>query len=249
MRIAILGGCFIEQHNIPFNRLYHQTLKRSLSEKGEIVEIKTRRYERITKCLEKIIDLHNDYHFDLLIFHLRTEPVMRMSKLYYKYLNNEGKLKHAINLPYFDIFYPEKFDLLAQRRFYFHGHNSSRESKLYHVLREINYLLGTLIGNKSYALEILKITVLQIQAFCINSKIEFLLLGPVSRPFSRFENKLSEEINRVFELVTKEKSIPYLSLIKRTTNDNKSMFLENDIHVSQAGHDEIAGIIYEELIN
>jgi hypothetical protein len=249
MKIAILGGCFTEQYNIPYNRLYHQTLKKFLCEKGKSVEIITRRYERISKCLGKITDLHKDFNFDLLIFHLRTEPIMRMSKLYYKYLNNTGKLKHSINLPYLNIFYPEKFDLLAQRQFNSEYHKSLKEGKIYHLLREINYFLGTLIGNKRYALKILIASILQIQEFCIHNRIEFLLLGPVSRPFSRFENKLSEDINKEFDFITKEKSIVYLNLIKRTTKDNKSMFFENGIHVSQAGHDDIASILYEQIIN
>src|SRR4051812_29472807 len=101
MKIAIVGGCFTDQHNIPFNRLYHQTLKKNVEENGNDIEIRTLRYERISKSLEKIDRLHNEYHFDLLVFHLRTEPLMRMTKFYYKYFDNKGKLCHAINFPLF----------------------------------------------------------------------------------------------------------------------------------------------------
>ncbi len=248
MKIAIVGGCFTNQHNIPFNCLYHQNLKKMLEGYSENVEIITIRYERISKCLEKIIELQKVNDINLLIFHLRAEPIMRMSKLYYRYLNNDGKIKHALNLPYLKIFYPEKFDLLSQIRVNAQENIIKKESKVYHFLRETNYLLGSLIGNKKYALNVLKSTILQIRDVCFNGNVNFLLLGPVLRPFSKFEDKLSKEINNIFELLTKEKSIKYLSLIKNVTSNNIPMFFENGIHVSQAGHDEIANMIFKVII-
>ena len=248
MKIAIIGGCFTNQHNIPFDRLYHQTIKRKLENIGTQVEIRTIRYERISTCLEKIMELQRDYPFDLLLFHLRAEPIMRMSKLYYKYLNAEGKLKHDLNIPLMNILYSEKFDLLSQRQVSIQLDDNMIESKAYHSLRELNYLAGSLIGNRSFALKALEKTILEIHVFCMKKKLNFLLLGPVSRPFSRFEDNLSEEINRRFESVTKENSINYLNLIKKVSKDKESMFFKNGIHVSQAGHDEIARMICEKLI-
>lgn len=248
MKIAIIGGCFTDQHNIPFNRLYHQTLERLLKGNEHQVEIRTIRYEWISKCVAKTIELYQDYPFDLLIFHLRAEPIMRMSKLYYKYLNAEKKLKHAINFPRLNLIYPEKFDLLSQRQIYRQGNDNTGESKVYHLLREANYSLGSLLGNKSYALNMLEKSILQIQEFCILENVKFLLLGPVSRPFSKFEDQLSAEMDRKFELLSDEKSINYLKLIKDVSRDNKPMFFENGIHVSQSGHDEIAQMIYAKIV-
>lgn len=248
MKIAIVGGCFTNQHNIEFSRLYHQTLKTFLKLNVENVEITTIRYERISKCLDKIIDLQHKNDFDLLIFHLRAEPIMRMSKLYYKYLNNEGKLRHSLNLPYLKIFYPEKFDLLSLRRFNHCENKNIKATKVYYLLREANYVLGTLLGNKSYALHSLRKLILDIQEFCNEKNINFLLLGPVSRPSSYFEDLLSERINKEFEELSKEESIKYLSLIRKKTNDNQPMFFENGIHVNQEGHDEIANMIYEKML-
>lgn len=249
MKMVIAGGCFIQQHNIPFSKLYHQTIKRLLIENNIQVVIETLRYERISTCIDKIKQLKKIYDFDFLIFHLRAEPSMRLSKLYYKYLDDKGKLKHAFNLPFLKILYPEKFEILAQRRINSDIQLIENESKSHHILREINYLLGSFIGNKKFALLLLEKTTLQIQSFCTNNNIQFLLLGPVNRPFSYFENKLSEEISKKFEHVAKVYSIPYLSLLKMETSSNESMFFENGIHISQAGHNEIASMIYQKIIN
>lgn len=247
MKIAIAGGCFTEQHNIPKDRLYHSTLQGLFKQDNKDIEIRTIRYERISKCAEKIVQLKSEYDFDLLLFHLRAEPLMRMSKLYYKYLNDAGELKHALNLPYFYMIYPEKFDVRLHTDRMIGNPMNPNESRFYHSLREANYMLGSWVGNKKYALEMLKNTILEIRDFCLVHKVKLLLLGPVLRPFSRFENSLSMEINDLFENLTRAESIKYLSLLKQATKNNESMFFENGIHVSQAGHDEIASMIYSAL--
>ena len=248
MKIGIVGGCFTEQHNIPFERLYHQSLKQLLNTTEDKVEIRTVRYERISKCVNKVIGFHDSYPFDLLIFHLRAEPIMRLSKLYYKYLDHEKKLKHSINFPPLNLIYPEKYDLLLNRQICSHGNNELDESGFHHLLREANYAIGSLIGNKKYAFNQLENSIFQISQFCVSRNVEFLLLGPVSRPFSRFENKISEEMDKRFASFSVEKSIHYLSLIKKHTVKDKSIFFENGIHVSQEGHDEIAQMIFDKII-
>ena len=124
---------------------------------------------------------------------------------------------------------------------------SGKENKTYHLLRELNYMFGSALGNKEYALNMLEKLIVQIQDYCFGQNTKFLLLGPVSRPFSIFENKLSAEISEKFQLFSAERSINYLALIKKKTTNNQSMFFENGIHVSQAGHDEIANMIFSRL--
>lgn len=248
MKIGIVGGCFTDQHNIPFESLYHQTLKRLLIANEEKLEIRTIRYERISKCATKTINFYDSYPFDLLIFHLRAEPIMRLSKLYYKYLDQQKKLRHSINFPPLNLIYPEKFDLLLNRQICSLRGDDTVETKFYHMLREANYSLGSLLGNKRYAFDLLEKSIIQINQFCASKNVNFLLLGPVSRPFSRFENRISEELNTRFEALSAQKSINYLNLLKPFTADGRSMFFENGIHVSQEGHDEIAQMIFDKIV-
>jgi hypothetical protein len=163
-------------------------------------------------------------------------------------LDHEKKLKHSINFPPFNLIYPEKYDLLLHRQICSQGNNNLDKSGFHHMLREANYSLGSLIGNKKYAFNQLEYSIFKISQFCESWNIKFMLLGPVSRPFSSFENKISEEMDQRFESLSVEKSIHYLSLIKKHTDQGKSMFFENGIHVSQEGHDEIAHMIFDKIV-
>ncbi len=248
MKILIVGGCFISQYNIDFDRLYHQTLKNRLIDSGmKPVEVETLRYERIGKTLEKIAALNNKYEFDLLIFHLRTEPFMRLVKLYYKYIGNNERLQHAFNLPFFNVLMPEKYELYTNRRI--NISNNSEESKTHYYLRELNYRLGGLIGNKKHAMKLYKKFIDEVAAYCNENNKKFLLLGPASRPFSKYENKLSYTISKVFLEYSAKQQIEYLELVGERTKLNELMFFPNGQHVSQAGHDEIAEKIIMQMAN
>ena len=247
MKILIVGGCFTCQHNIEFNRLYHQTILHKFIKSGlSCAQIQTISYERIAKTIDKIETIHKDYKFDLLIFHLRAEPLMRMVKLYYKYLNDEGKLCHSLNLPFFRNLNAEKYDLLEVRRI-INSVKNQDETQLHHSLRELNYYLGSIIGNKRRAMKSYAKFTEKIAVFCKNNSSDFLLLGPVSRPFSRFENKLSYEMSIKFNEFSKSENIKYLELLGESTLGNNPMFFPNGQHVSQEGHDEIAMKIYEKI--
>jgi lysophospholipase L1-like esterase len=87
----------------------------------------------------------------------------------------------------------------------------------------------------------------KIAKYCAAQSADFLLVGPVSRPCSNFENQLSDELNDIFTVLAKAENIKYLDLLGEKTKDNQSMFFADGQHVSQDGHDEIAAKIFEKI--
>lgn len=247
MKIAIVGGCFTCQHNIPFNRLYHQTLVDLLSGQGIEAEVQSIRYERLAKTIEKIEALRNGYGFNILLFHLRAEPLMRMVKFYYKYLDENGKMHRSLNIPIFRLFYPEKFDVLLSRRLQTDT-VSSKESKMHIWLKGINYRFGNFIGNQRHAIKMHNNFLITLQEYCHCHKINLLVLGPVSRPCSAFENHLSKRMDKEFAMFCKKRGMRYVNLLGEITSTRENMFFENGIHVSQAGHDEVAKILRDRIL-
>ena len=242
MKILIVGGCFVEQADIIPDRLYHQTLKNLLAEQGIAAEIQTLRYERITNTLNKINQIRQGFEFDCLLFHLRAEPMLRISKFYYKFKNEQNHIQHSINLPLRGWVNPEKHELLRSRRIVPSAHT---ENTWRAGLRNINNLLGKGIGNQRHALGLYQKFVLDLHRYCQNVRSGFLLLGPVLRPCSDFENAFSIRISSAFAQLAYDKELHYLELLKKETRLGEPMFCSNKINVSQEGHDEIAWMILE----
>jgi hypothetical protein len=248
MKIAIVGGCFISQHNIPADKLYHQTAKKLLERESHHIVIRTVRYERIFGTLSKIKDLKNEFEFDLLIFHLRAEPVLRMSKLYYKFTDDKGVKRNSINTPFNSPSIPERHDLLSADRIDIED-NRKPDTRLHHMLRELNYYCGTIAGNRRNALKQYLELTKEVVKFCHETNSSLLLIGPASRPFSTFENDLSKRIDRQFSEFARDDRIKYMQLLGYTTSKKEPMFFPNGIHVSQAGHDETGHRLYKLILD
>ncbi|MCL5020126.1 MAG: hypothetical protein M1339_00360 [Bacteroidetes bacterium] len=247
MNLTIVGGCFPVQHNIPVGRLYHETLKKLLSERGIDISVDIIRYERLSKCFGKIAAFAGSNSIDLLLFHLRAEPLMRLSKFYYKHVDDNHVLKRSVNMPILRIINPEKYEVPITRKIQPHLPGKG-ETQLHHALREVNYIVGSLVGNRKFALmEYMKL-VKSVVDFCQAGKINLLVVGPVSRPFSRFENRLSEKIDSVFSKAMDESDTAYLHTLGRQDEEGRNLFFENGVHVSQAGHDRMAKLMLDKII-
>lgn len=118
-RMVFIGGCFPVQHNIKFEDIFLSKIKRLAEKEYKIaLQIDIIRYERFATVLEKIKKTNRSKHWDLLIFSIRPEPLFRLIKFYYKFINNQGILKSSFNIPLLKKVSPEKYDfLLLGRKF------------------------------------------------------------------------------------------------------------------------------------
>ncbi|MBS1494399.1 MAG: hypothetical protein JST55_12865 [Bacteroidetes bacterium] len=248
INITIVGGCFPVQNNIPKEKLYHQIVKKELKEKYNVdLKINIIRYERFAMCFEKISDHCSKNPVDALLFHIRTEQYLRISKLFYSYCDSHGKLRRELNLPIFDRIPPEVHEkLLANMPK--PSDYKERQKFLNKLKIHLNYLGGSIIGNKSYALKQYEDLFNKIVDFCKLENIKLIVAGPASRPHLNIENKLTEELGSYFEKKSEKRNTPFLNLsgVKNTKGDN--LFFENGIHVSEAGHKRAAGLLSQKLL-
>ena len=248
MRLTIVGGCFPVQHNIEPARLYHATLCGLLAPHGPAgaPEVEVVRYERFENCLQKIRAAHARQPTQVLLFHLRAEPVMRLAKLYYRYLDDQGRVRHTLNLPGQARATPERFDLLTRPQPAAPA-APPPESAARRRLRQLNLRLGAWAGNRRRALRHYQTLVAAVAGFCRAEGIRLLLIGPVSRPCTREENRLSEQLNAYFEEFARRQGLAYLPTLGTADAAGQPLFFPNGMHVSPAGHDRIAQLLYQRL--
>lgn len=243
----IVGGCFTQQHNIEPSRLYHQLLKTKMNLDASVeLELDIIRYERLTKCLEKVTSVTKIRKPHLLLFHIRPEPLLRISKLCYRYKNDKGNLKISINLAFLTKILAEdlKYKIAPIDRTY----EYPTESFAHHLLVDFNHLFGIIIGNFRYGLKRYLDLVLEINKYCKSNDIRFITIGPVSRPHTFLENKLASKLDRFIESAIKLYDIPYVKCIGVFSDEKRKLFSEEGIFVNEEGHDRVANLIYDALI-
>lgn len=243
--LTFVGGCFPVQHNILYEDIFLVKSKKNIENKLKInLNIDIIRYERFTKLIDKIIKLNKSKNIDLLILSVRPEPFLRIIKLYYKYINNEGKLKKSLNFPFINKINPEKYDFLVLGRLYDYN-VKHKKSPIHNILVSLNYITGLLIGNLRYALNKYLKLVKEIEKYCNEKNIELVLLGPNLRNNNKIEPYLCKMLdNKIRMHFPKKKIINGLDILYK----NISVFNKNGIHVNELYHDMIAKRINDILI-
>ena len=242
--MCFAGGCFPVQHNIVFENLFHQKLKQKIENAYNVkLNFNIIRYERLSTVLEKIKTLTNSKNLDLLVFHVRPEPFLRLIKLFYKYTNNQGKTKRSLNLPHFNLLNPEKYDMLDIGVNY--ANNKQRKHLFHKFLISCNYILGWMIGNKRYALNSYYKTVKEIIDFCDAKSIKYFILGPNRRSNNCLEPSLCKKLD--LYMSSRVEKTKYINGYKNDTI--KKMNQENGIHVTQIYHDLIADKLYKAIVD
>jgi hypothetical protein len=244
---TIVGGCFPVQHDILFEDTYHQRFKRKIEKVIDLeLNVNIVRYSRLITCFKKIVDLNKKVPIDILIFHVRPEPYLRIVKLYYKYMNYKGIVKHSFNIPLLKMVNPEKYDCLVLGRRYIHDIGPDG-SKFHKRLINLNYKAGDLLGNKKYALKAYVDLISDISEYCKNSGKKFILLGPAYRSNTSYEATLCEDLNTYIKQKLNSSDIIYIECLEKSKDKNKPFFQANGIHASECFHEYVADKMFDRL--
>ncbi|MBK8448511.1 MAG: hypothetical protein IPL42_00205 [Saprospiraceae bacterium] len=243
--MCFVGGCFPVQHNVVFEDLFHQKLRRKIENNfTNKFNVNIIRYERFSNVLDKIKTLADSKKLDLIVFHVRPEPYLRLIKLFYKYIDNKGILKWSLNLPYFNLLNPEKYDIFDLGRI-FHVNGKQRKSIFHKFLISCNYIFGSMIGNKHFALKSYYHTVKGIIDFCNSNNIKYIILGPNRRNNNHLEPSLCMDL----DLYISDRIDNRIYICGYENDIIRKMNQENGIHVTQDYHDLIAEKLYKTIVN
>lgn len=243
MNILIAGGCFPVQDNIKEKDMYHQIIcKKMMEEYGIHLSIDILRYENIKNCLELIKNKAACGKPDLLLFHLRVEPVLPKVKIFNIYTDQAGRIKKTIR-----IFSKIIFKITEENRN--SGNIASRKNmgKFHNFLRELNYFFGILAFNCITLKKEHLCLIRAIAEYCKSMDIEPIFTGPVSRPRSYFENMLSEQMDEFTGRLVWKNNRVYIRFLGLENERNEFLFCEDLIKVNEAGHRRIAELLLRQI--
>ncbi|MCX6232059.1 MAG: aldolase/citrate lyase family protein [Bacteroidetes bacterium] len=245
-KFCFVGGCFPVQGNILFEDLFHQVLKNKIENNTDInFIINIIRYERLSNCIQKVDTFTKNQTIDAVVFSIRPEPMLRLSKLSYKFINNKGEKKRTFNLPFLKLLSPEKYDLLSIEQRYFPPVRIEKSNKI-NIGLNLNLLFGYLIGNHRYAMKIYLQLVTDLIVFCKSKNFPVIIISPALRTSSISEKYLSKRFDK---FIHKNKSIFNGNYIigSDLKKDGKNLFFNNGIHANEYYHELIANRVFDKL--
>jgi len=247
INFTFVGGCFPIQGSLLFEDLFHQLLKSKFENDYNInLNVNIIRYERFKNCFDKISTYADNNPIDILIFCIRPEPILRLTKLSYKFIDNLGRVKRTFNLPNSKQLNPEKYDLLESESTSLP--TNRQEIPQNKTWTNLNYLFGYLIGNNRVALNKYLKLIDEVILFCKTNNIPLLIMGPAIRTNTYMEKTISKRLERYMKkkiVISEDKFIKGSDL---THNGNK-LFENNGIHANKFYHKLIADRIANKLSN
>lgn len=242
--ITVVGGCLTQQGNLPAAALYHQLLLAHLAAAGHPARLAVVRYERLATCLAKVQVHEAASPSDWLIFHLRTEPLLRLIKLVYRHHDpTVGRARYVLNLP--GQRGAARHEPLLDRPVAgraasvtdYHSPPAPRPA------RELNAWLGALAGNRRRTAEAAFALLDALAAHAAATGSRLVVVGPPARPASRFEDALARHLDHRAAAWAPAAGAIYLPLRGEDGADGAPFFGPNGVHVSAAGHARIARLL------
>ena len=236
IELCFVGGCFTVQYNVLVEDNFLQLTKQTIEEHNAInLNINIIRYEKLANCAEKLRNQNQTIQADIIVFHIRPEPYLRMLKFYYKYKNNDGKIRKSINFSAINIHLSEKYDYL-EIGIRYPEQPKDKKSLFHNWLIDMNYLSGFLLWNHYFAIKrYLKLTD-QIIDYCNKENTTLIVLGPTIRFQTKIERMVSAKFTASVEKSLHRKGINFLSGIDKSVINQRVYFNRGSIFANEKYH-------------
>ena len=243
IKVGIICGCLPRQAGIEQSELYHQLMAGNIfRETGEQLSISSIWYTNLTKSINKVLELIEKENPEIILYHIRPDPYLRISKLFIRYRDRFNKHHLILNLNADDKNIDER---------YYSPRNSlplPETSWKKIIFRDFNYLLGLSLGVNNRAISREKNLLKELAAVCSKHQKELIIIGPASRPRSKMENYLLKSLEIKLALDFKNDLNYYITCFGTQGNENENIFKKDGVHVSKAGHRRIAELIEPTLL-
>jgi len=244
VKTGIVCGCLPTQAGIEKPAMYHQVIATEiLRQTGVVLQVSSTWYTTIAESKFKTISLIEKEKPEIILYHVRPDPYLKLCKLIIRYSDSQRQFHLMLNRNADDS------KLLEQR---YEPRNSiarKEHSFLKKMLRNFNLLAGLVlrINKKAIRRELNMLN--EISAYCRDQSIFLILIGPASRPRSKLENFLLHRLEKILSVKYLTSPDCYVSCFGTHGNAGENLFMDDGVHVSKAGHQRMAQLIFPVMEN
>lgn len=239
LKAGIACGCLSTQKDITTNDLYHHLLKQKLLRYNIDFETTSYWYDTTTQCRERLRLLIKNKNPDVLLYHVRPSPYLRMSKIFIRYHDTNNRLRFKINLTADDggikerVHQPITIEQQNKKKYLF-----------YVFLREFNFFISFLAGINQQSIKKQMQLLKEVVETCERHHVNLILIGPPSRPRSIMENYLLARFEKTLSGSGIYNNFQYISCYGSKDESGNALFQEDGMHVSKIGHKRLADLIF-----
>ena len=276
--LGIIGGCLTHQPGVPKSELYHQRLKRRLTESAGVnLQVRIARdFEK--EHVHRLGSLIEEHRLDAVMVHLRSAFVGKAPLVVLSATPSEFRyyLHPFLFRPWrsgWAAVWNSEFEgcmLLGRRKNPVVGQlleagesgESARTSKpvdLAHVvpgatriagvsIRDMLYLGGAVVGLDAWAVRDELRMLEDLRIRCAGLGLPLFAMGPSRRPDSFWLDRLCKKLDARSRKACSEQGVPYCGLMRAVNERGVRMYLPDGFHLTADGHGYVAEQL-EEIIS
>ncbi len=239
INISFIGGCINNQNGISREDLYYSVASKLLSNKQTEHQISLGSYLSFDQLFEQTKKIIDKKRPNLIYLFVRPFPLMPMQKPIVKYDTANKKVAYS--------FHPALFTQQLRWDIKFTKYQSTNDFRFVRKsifgLRDINLLVGVLLGLHRWALKYLTLQLDLVKQLCSETNIKLKIISPPQNPESFLANLTCEWTANHLKTYCKSESIDFINI----NSFSLSNFENDKIHFNVQGHKELGELIYRDL--
>lgn len=240
IKIGIICGCLPSQYGIESSDLYHQVLSRKLEqEMNQQVDIASVWYTTLADSYPNSVRMIETKGPDIVFYHVRPDPYLRLSKLRLRYLDKSGLVLSKWNFNAEDGMIIDRDDNVERSPL------RKKSGSMRRLVRLLNYGAGYLMGSNAAAIRKEELVIGALVRYADEKALPLLIIGPASRPRSLAENRLLFKLEK--RLKTRFGRNNYVSCFGSQDEQGNALFMEDGVHVNKKGHFRFSELIFPVL--
>jgi len=244
--VGIMGGCLLAQKEIGLNNLFHRRLSARLkTEAGCKARFRFGTYTGIEDAVQKYLAMTGKGDLDVLLFHVRPQSFLAMTKPVVKYADARGRTRFSLH--------PALFNRQADWDAALDGCAESAtpvpdKPAPLPAFNPINLLLGKLLRLDKWACGYLSEFLLHLNEVCKRHGTRLFIVGPSALPASLPGHLNCMHLNRRIRELAHVHAIPCVGWFTDRDSSGNYLFMDDGLHLNPDGHNFLADRILSSFL-
>jgi hypothetical protein len=228
--VGFIGGCVNFPKGIDKNKVYHSLLTNALPD----IKIKTDKYLTYSELIDKSEEFIKRDSIEVLFIFTRHFPYMILNKPLIKICWKNNKVKYRLH-PYLCNnkinAWPKNLD-----RYNSEYKNNKIFKRKYFGLRDLNSILGRILGLHNWAYRYVEKCIIELSEFCISKNVKLVIIGPTKNPETFMGDRICTYLNKRIMDAMLTNNIDFIDINSYIDENNNSIFQSDKIHFNEFGH-------------
>ena len=241
LNIGLIGGCINKQKGISKGDLYHSIIRSKIKTHNPEIDLQFSlgSYESYNELFQKTETLIFKKRPNIIYLFIRPFPLLPLTKPIVKYENEKHNKVRTLHPGLLNrkLEWPDKLSIYQTNT------DSLQTSNGKFGFRDLNIILGILLGLNKWANKFIITEIEKIETLCKQENTQLVIVSPPKKLESIMANLICKWTHQKLNQFSIKRSFKYIDIYQLSQNN----FEEDNIHFNKKGHQKLGEIIHQNI--